>query len=647
MKFHQLSIENFLTIKSASLDLADRGLHLIQGVNDHDSSASSNGAGKSSVVDAICWCLFGVTAREAKGDDVVNRGTGKNCRVSIEISNGSSRYLVRRHRKHSGGKNSLVVAAMTDAPGFVDLSKGTDTETQKVLEKLLGCSYEVFIAAVYSGQEAMPDLPRMKDRELKTLIEEAAGLQRIERAYELARERMNTAKSALNGILERKSLHASAKAKAEMALETVATAHVDWETARGARVAVVKEELDVAKATLKRAIAQRDIKTAQRDIATAWVADAEKKMASHRALESAAVAVEGLVRKAELAIDTGALKRLAAAVTEHQNRYDNAAEEIKKPCRTCGTELSTMTVEAFREHEAEHIERAKNQLETAKIAARSQMAKLLTLREQAEEARAAVPVITELVEDRARSQGFINEWDTLREAAVLAARAYNETEATLVLRTEEPNPHESAFAVLRKQMADAIASLAAAEEKAAECQKALDVSAAVVKVFGPAGVRAQILDTVTPYLNAQTADYLSALSDGNITATWTTLTKSAGGDLKEKFTIDVEHSKGGDSFKLLSGGEKRKVRLSCALALQDLVASRATQPIDLWLGDEIDDAMDPAGLERLMTILERRARERGTVIVISHSDLKDWCDNVTTVRKTDEFHSTVEGSLCL
>jgi DNA repair exonuclease SbcCD ATPase subunit len=168
----------------------------------------------------------------------------------------------------------------------------------------------------------------------------------------------------------------------------------------------------------------------------------------------------------------------------------------------------------------------------------------------------------------------------------------------------------------------------------------------VVKVFGPAGVRAQILDTVTPFLNARTADYLSVLSDGAMQAIWTTLTKSATGDLKEKFSIEVTHSKGADEFAGLSGGEKRKVRLACALALQDLVASRATQPIDLWIGDEVDDALDPSGLERLMTILERKARERGTVLVISHSDLRDWIDNVTTVTKQGQWQSVVEGSLC-
>ncbi|HBS6576380.1 TPA: exonuclease, partial [Klebsiella pneumoniae] len=81
----------------------------------------------------------------------------------------------------------------------------------------------------------------------------------------------------------------------------------------------------------------------------------------------------------------------------------------------------------------------------------------------------------------------------------------------------------------------------------------------------------------------------------------------------------------------LSGGEKRKVRLACALALQDMVANRASKSIQLFIGDEIDDALDSAGLERLMGILEAKARERGTVMIVSHKEMKSWFRETVTL----------------
>lgn len=89
MKFTLLEITNFLTIGQATLQLDDRGLNVIQGVNDDDTS-TNNGAGKSSVVDALCWALYSATAREVKGDDVVNDTAKKTPR--------SCHYRERRHQ---------------------------------------------------------------------------------------------------------------------------------------------------------------------------------------------------------------------------------------------------------------------------------------------------------------------------------------------------------------------------------------------------------------------------------------------------------------------------------------------------------------------------------------------------------------------
>jgi DNA repair exonuclease SbcCD ATPase subunit len=171
----------------------------------------------------------------------------------------------------------------------------------------------------------------------------------------------------------------------------------------------------------------------------------------------------------------------------------------------------------------------------------------------------------------------------------------------------------------------------------------VEIACAVEKVFSPAGVRARILDEVTPFLNDQTAKYLASLTDGNTTATWSTLVKNAKGEFREKFSIEVEDATGGKSFAALSGGEKRKVRIAAALALQDLVATRASKPIELFIGDEIDDALDQAGLERLTGILEEKARERGSVFIISHNDLKDWVPTTITVTKKDGKSVVIDG----
>lgn len=153
MKFLNLKVENFMVIAEASVDLDSRGLVLIQGINAADSSAASNGAGKSTLMNALMWCLYGETATGYKGDDVLNSTTPKNCRVSVTIEDEGKQYAVIRHRAHKEFKNRLIVRSEDG-----DLTKGKDTLTQELVERLIGSSKEVFMASIYASQEAMPDL---------------------------------------------------------------------------------------------------------------------------------------------------------------------------------------------------------------------------------------------------------------------------------------------------------------------------------------------------------------------------------------------------------------------------------------------------------------------------------------------------------
>ena len=56
----------------------------MQGDNQDDPSTSSNGAGKSSLMEALCWVLWGKTARGIAGDDVIRTGA-KRAEVCVTL----------------------------------------------------------------------------------------------------------------------------------------------------------------------------------------------------------------------------------------------------------------------------------------------------------------------------------------------------------------------------------------------------------------------------------------------------------------------------------------------------------------------------------------------------------------------------------
>jgi DNA repair exonuclease SbcCD ATPase subunit len=644
MKFPKLYIRNFLTIGEATIGLAGKGLVLIQGDNKDDSSATSNGAGKSTIADALCWCLYGVTARGKSGDGVVNNTHKKDCVVQVEVLDGATTYLIERYRKHAEFKNQLRVLTIADggAP-LSDLSLGTDKETQALVEKILGCSYEVFRAAIYSGQEDMPDLPGMTDRNLKLLIEQAAGIERIERAYELGRQRHRDAEGCLAAANSSFVKVRENITQTEARITDLTVRRDEWTAKQAAKIVEVHKALaavgerfkaQFAKVTALDEAGRREALAAEELALAGWNDLQEKR----KVLESSL----GLRRSEETRLSVSAAN-LAERVKDSKQ---NVAHAIDGKCPGCGRPHTKEEIEKILAREAELMA-------TYKEALRSAIENRDRNRDEVERISKEIAAI----DAQPKPDGTLKRIAALQgELAAIGAQKrellslksdYERLKAQLTGVEGETNPYEG---LIDKERAMIVALRGTEKEQEKTVAQWVDTTAVyadVVKVFGPAGVRAHILDTVTPFLNDRTAEYLAVLSDGNIQATWTTLTRTKAGELKEKFTIEVSHAKGGDDFASISGGEKRKVRIATMLALQDLVAGRATKPIDLWIGDEIDDALDPAGLERFMAILTKRATERGTVLVVSHNELRDWIDQVLLVTKEPGGISRVEGALCV
>lgn len=651
MEIISLQIQNFLTIgKQVSINLSNQGLVLIQGVNEDDTSAGSNGAGKSTVADALCWAIYNETARGESGDLVVNDTAKKDCYARVVIKDENSYYDIVRYRKHSDFKNQTIVNAWDDSSGLSvkDISKGTEKETQELINEIMGCSYEVFVAAIYAGQEEMPDIPKMTDKQLKVLIEEAAGVQRLEQAYELARKDAMIIEDTLKNVSIKKAnveiniINANEKLESE-------NAHFNlFESNR-------KHKSDEHKATAMRFLEKVRVLVA--DLALRSPSELKTQLAGLQTRVDGIKLLQDNLNKFRethngqlIAVSKQAVV-MSGIVKEGirlSKQYENAEAEMAKPCGECGKPHDASELVKFKERILKSLNR-ENEIHVVE-------AKKLNALEQSE-------VIAKEALLKAEGElASVNPAEILNESNTINAQlakiqlieseiTANKKEATnyiekAKLALSEDNSHKAIIDFINDSIATAKATIKTLKLFVLELEENAAIVMAQVKVFGPAGVRAHILDTVTPFLNDRTSDYLSALSDGNITAIWTTITKTAKGELRERFNIEVANDKGGKSFKLLSGGEKRKVRLATMLALQDLVASRASKPINLWIGDEIDDALDAAGLERLMGILERKARERGTVLVISHADLKDWIDNVLTVTKRGGY-STIEGALCL
>ena len=628
MKFLTLEVENFMALANAKVELDQRGLVLIQGVNAGDSSAASNGAGKSTLMNSLMWCIYGETSHGVKGDDVLSTGHEKNCRVKVTIEDEGKRYAIIRHRKHKEFKNRLIVRGEDG-----DMTKGKDSLTQEFVERLIGASKEVFMASIYASQEAMPDLPGMSDKNLKTIVEEAAGVDRLTKAYAIARERANAAAARMETTKTKMDACLSLVQSAQNELESAKTSSEAWERDRSERLDVARADLVGAEVTLTEVEMElRSLPEQIRDTENA-IGKEREKLASKEEHDAKLVKVRGAITdiRASIRITENIQKEAMQRARAFKVKAEEVNTKVGEPCPTCGKAYCVEDLSTVKES---FVEQARSEISQAQASATS-VAKYQEHLEKALKIEsslvASTPDVSAII---SRIEQLTNELGTLRHrekevvaVEALVARARSEVDRI----TKETNPflavikrHEESLAANKSNYGVLKTELKNIQEQALLLDKAR-------QVYSPAGVRSHILTSVTPFLNAQTAEYLNTLSDGNIVAEWSTMESTKKGEWRDKFNISVRKIGASKTFQTLSGGEKRKVRIACSLALQDLVASRASKNIELFIGDEIDDALDTAGLERLMGILEAKARERGTVMIISHKEMKSWFRETITV----------------
>lgn len=628
MKFLTLEVENFMALANAKVELDQRGLVLIQGVNAGDSSAASNGAGKSTLMNSLMWCIYGETSHGVKGDDVLSTGHEKNCRVKVTIEDEGKRYAIIRHRKHKEFKNRLIVRGEDG-----DMTKGKDSLTQEFVERLIGASKEVFMASIYASQEAMPDLPGMSDKNLKTIVEEAAGVDRLTKAYAIARERANAAAARMETTKTKMDACLSLVESAQNELESAKTSSEAWERDRNERLDVARADLVGAEVTLTEVEMElRSLPEQIRDTENA-IGKEREKLASKEEHDAKLVKVRGAITdiRASIRITENIQKEAMQRARALKVKAEEVNTKVGEPCPTCGKAYCLEDLSTVKES---FVEQARSEISQAQASATSvakyqeHLEKALKIESSLVASTPDVSVIISRIEQLTKELGTLRH----REKEVVAVEALVARARSEVDRiTKEINPflavikrHEESLAANKSNYGVLKTELKNIQEQALLLDKAR-------QVYSPAGVRSHILTSVTPFLNAQTAEYLNTLSDGNIVAEWSTMESTKKGEWRDKFNISVRKIGASKTFQTLSGGEKRKVRIACSLALQDLVASRASKNIELFIGDEIDDALDTAGLERLMGILEAKARERGTVMIISHKEMKSWFRETITV----------------
>ncbi|RUS96018.1 exonuclease subunit SbcC [Trichormus variabilis] len=171
----QLILKNFLSYRDATLDFG--GLHTA-------CICGSNGAGKSSLLEAITWAIWG-ESRATVEDDVIYSGA-KEVRVDFTFHNNQQQYRVIRTRLRGG--NSILEFQIETPAGFRPLTGKGVRATQDVIIQHIKLDYDTFINSAYLRQGRADEFMLKRPNERKEILAELLKLNQYDELEERAKD---------------------------------------------------------------------------------------------------------------------------------------------------------------------------------------------------------------------------------------------------------------------------------------------------------------------------------------------------------------------------------------------------------------------------------------------------------------------------
>lgn len=455
---HSLTLTNFLSYRdTAELDL--RGIHLacISGLN---------GAGKSSLLDAVTWALFGKS--RSGDDDVVNRiaaGNGRAAEVAFVFELEGSLYRVMR-RKALGKTTELELhLGGQDDAGEVrwrPLTESKVRETEKAIRDLLRMDYDIFTNASFLLQGQADEFTTKTPNRRKEILAEILGVSVWDERKARATDARKAAESEVL-LLDRQM----ADIDAELAEEP--------ERRRALEVAAAREQ-EVADALLKQdqlvALLRRNqaLIEQQRQLVGRATADLEQARLELQQMERTAAKrraeLEGyqaiLDRRVAIEAAFADWQAADAALTGWQEKAE-AYAAIQKEMHPL--EMAIASARSRLDQRQQELESQARQAEEARAAGVTVAAQLVARREEMERVAASAAELAARAETWQQARDRLQRLDADRrlwaqEREQLAARA-----ATVANARQEREMIAASHEAAQGLLAEATAALEALAEQ--------------------------------------------------------------------------------------------------------------------------------------------------------------------------------------
>lgn len=200
-------------------------------------SEGRQGSGKSTLFEAIVWCLFKQNLRSGlKANDVVNDAVGGDCYVRIDYDNG---YSIERWRD----KGSIGVSVYRDGKKLEDYDKADPKAQQQKINELLGIDYETYLNSVVMGQNITAGFMTGDEKKRRKIIEQMLGLERIDECLIEIREMKKKLKIAGEQQSEIQRLKAEELSRYTQMIHQIEKQIIEATQARDQQISQLRESI--------------------------------------------------------------------------------------------------------------------------------------------------------------------------------------------------------------------------------------------------------------------------------------------------------------------------------------------------------------------------------------------------------------------
>lgn len=574
-KIKNITVKNFMSVgnQTQAVDFDKEHLTLVLGENvdlGGDDSGSRNGTGKTTMINALSYALYGQALTNIRKENLINKTNGKNMLVTVEFEVGGQDYRIERGRKPNVLKLYVNDQEQENKDSVDDDAQGDSRETQKSIEHLLGMSHTMFKHLVALNTYTEPFLS-MKASDQREVIEQLLGITLLSEKAEALKALMKTVRDSIQAEEFKIAGIKTANENVQKSIDSLIIKSSAWET---------KKEDELEK--LGKAIMQLSS------------VDIEAELIAHTDLKQWS---ENNNKLKDLNKQKATLESAIGQAQKTRDKYARELESLaNKTCHACEQSLHDHKHEEMTATATAHLEDSQTYFDKVN----KDFKKIL----KDIEVIGTLPKPPQTFYDtEAEAMGHKNNLSSL--------------EQSLETKVVELNPYNEQIEELKKTALqeitwDEVNNL----NKVKEHQEFLHKLLTNKDSF----IRKKIIDQNLTFLNKRLSYYIDKMGLPHRVV------------FQNDLNVEITQLGQDLDFDNLSRGERNRLILSLSFAFRD-VWENLYQHINLLFVDELIDAgMDAAGVEAGLSVLKKMARERNkNIFLISHKD--ELVGRVNTVLK--------------